>query len=314
MKNDTIFARSLNPNDSNSKGTIFRSGFIAVIGRPNVGKSSLVNALVGEKVSIVSDKPQTTRNRIMGVVNGQGHQIVMVDTPGIQKPRNRLGSYMEGTVKGSLADVDAVIVVLDGTSGLGSRDETAIKQAQASGAPVLYVINKTDRMTEEKQYAYREAVAKQTQADAIFLLSAKTGEGLFELRNAIVALLPQGPRYFPDDMVTDKPESFLCAEIVREKALTLLRDEVPHGIGVGIEKFMERDDGVVEIHAVIYCERTRHKGIIIGKGGRMLKQIGTQARQDMEMLFDTKVFLSLYVKAREDWQDNPSVLKELGYR
>ncbi len=291
----------------------FHSGFIAVIGRPNVGKSSLVNALVGEKVTIVSDKPQTTRNRIMGVVNGENYQFVLVDTPGIQNPRNRLGSYMESAVSGSLVDVDAVLVVVDGASGLGEQDESAMRRAMACGVPVLYAVNKADLINEQKKQSLRETMATKVQSQAVFLLSAKTGEGLYELLTAILALLPVGPAYFPKDEITDKPESFLCAEIIREKALQLLQEEVPHGIGVELEKFMERDDGIVEIHAVIICERTGHKGIVIGKNGQMLKRIGTLARKDLEEFFGTKIFLSLFVKARQEWRNSPQALKDLGY-
>ena len=291
----------------------FRSGFIAVIGRPNVGKSSLVNALVGEKVAIVSDKPQTTRNRIMGVVNGEQYQFVLVDTPGIHNPRNRLGTFMESTVSGSLVDVDAILVVIDGASGLGERDEAAMARALSSGVPVLYAINKTDLMDEAGRQSLRESISLKTNSQAVFLLSAKTGEGLYDLLNAIVSLLPNGPAYFPKDEITDKPESFLCSEIIREKALQLLSEEVPHGIGVELEKFMEREDGVVEIHAVIFCEKSSHKGIIIGKNGQMLKRIGSHARKDLEEFFGAKVFLSLFVKAREDWRNSPRALKELGY-
>lgn len=291
----------------------FRSGFVAVIGRPNVGKSSLVNALVGEKVAIVSDKPQTTRNRIMGVVNGEGYQMVLVDTPGLQKPRNRLGSYMEGAAVGSLVDVDAVMVVIDAKGGIGAKDEDALVRAEKSGAPVVYVANKTDLIDDGERQRCVDALRARAASHPVVACSAKTGFGLYELLKALLANMHEGPAYFPIDAVTDKPESFICAEIVREKALLLLRDEVPHGIGVELERFMEREDGVVEIHAIIYCERTAHKAIVIGKNGAMLKKIGTLARQECEILFGAKVFLKLYVKAREDWRNSPLALKELGY-
>lgn len=291
----------------------FRSGFIAVIGRPNVGKSSIVNALVGGKVAIVSQKPQTTRNRIMGVVNGENYQIVLVDTPGLQKPRTRLGAFMEYAIAVSLKDVDAVIVVIDGDEGFGPKDEEAAERAKQSGVPVLYAINKADLIRMDQRAKVLKTVTDAVGSSSVFLISAKTGEGLFDILCAMIDASSPGPAYFPKDAITDKPESFLCTEIIREKALELLRDEVPHGIGVELEKFMERDDGIVEIHAVIYCERAGHKGIIIGKNGQMLKKIGTLARVEFENLFDAKVFLCLYVKAREDWRNSPLALKELGY-
>lgn len=293
--------------------TSFTSGFIAVIGRPNVGKSSLTNALVGGKVAIVSEKPQTTRNRIMGVVNGEGYQIVLLDTPGIQKPKNRLGTFMEGAVARSLRDIEAVCVVVDGHSGVGARDQEALLRAQRSGCPVIVALNKTDLMQPGQVQACAQALRAIDPQATICPVSAKTGDGLVHLIAAMRETLPQGPAYFPKEMLSDKPESFLCCEIIREKALQLLRDEVPHGIGVELEKFMEREDGVVEVHAVIYCERASHKGIIIGKNGRMLKRIGSLAREEFERFFDAKVFLSLFVKVREDWRNSPTALRELGY-
>lgn len=291
----------------------FVSGFAAVIGRPNVGKSSLINTMVGEKIAIVSDKPQTTRNRIMGVVNGAGYQLVVLDTPGIQKPKNKLGRYMEGAVRHSLTDIEAALVVVDGAKGLGSRDEEALFRATHCGVPVVVALNKIDLAQPEQIRSLSARLAAYPGVSHVCPVSAKTGAGLADLLHTLRALLPPGPAYFPTDVASDMPESFLCCEIIREKLLHNLRDEVPHGIGVELEKFMEREDGVVEIHALIYCERQSHKGIVIGHRGAMLKRIGSQARVELEDFFGTKVFLQLFVKVREDWRNSPSALKELGY-
>ncbi len=291
----------------------FVSGFAAVIGRPNVGKSSLVNTLVGHKVCIVSEKPQTTRNRIMGVVNGRGYQLVLLDTPGLQTPKNRLGHYMQGAVKHALTDINAVLCVVEAHRPLGERDEQALLLAKNAGAPVLVVQNKCDLATAEQISAQAQAIKEFLLEASFFPVSALTGEGLSGLLSCLIGLLPQGPAYFPEDEWCDKPEDFLCAEIIREKVLLFLREEVPHGVGVELERFFEREDGVVEIHAVIHCERQSHKGILIGKGGGMLKKIGSSAREELEAFFGTKVFLQIFVRVRENWRNSPTALKDLGF-
>ncbi len=287
------------------------SGFVTIIGRPNVGKSSLMNRMIGEKIAIVSSRPQTTRSRIMGVLSHADYQIVFLDTPGIHDPRTRLGEYMMHSVRDAMDGMDAVLVIFDVTH-LTDNDLSIASDMKEKKVPVILALNKIDLASPEEILA---ATAKAADAgfDEIIPVSAKTGSGVDELIQCIRKQLPEGPRYFPDDMITDQPERILCAEIIREKALRHLRDEVPHGIGVEIMKIEQLSDRLTEINATVYCERTAHKGIIIGKNGAMLQTIGTEARGDIEKLLDTHVNLKLWVKVRPDWRNNVSDLKNLGY-
>lgn len=289
-----------------------RSGFISIVGRPNVGKSTIVNALVGEKVAIVSDKPQTTRNRIMGVVNRPEFQMVLLDTPGVHTPRTKLGQFMDTAVSGALDDVDGVLFVLDGKRGLMEGDRAILERISGAREP-LVCANKVDLLDRDGREALSAAVREWCGREPFFV-SAKTGENMPELLSILADRLKPGPMYFPPDEVTDMPEEFLTCEIIREKALLCLSDEIPHGIGVELERFLEREDGVVEINAVLYCEKKSHKGIIIGKNGAMLKRISIMAREDLESIFLTKVFLRVFVKVREDWRNSPTALRELGYQ
>ena len=287
------------------------SGFVTIIGRPNVGKSSLMNRMIGEKIAIVSSRPQTTRSRIMGVLSQADYQIVFLDTPGIHDPRTRLGEYMMHSVRDAMDGMDAVLVIFDVTH-LTDNDLTIATDMKGKKVPVILALNKIDLASPEEILA---ATAKAADAgfDEIIPVSAKTGSGVDELIQCIRKQLPEGPRYFPVDMITDQPERILCAEIIREKALRHLRDEVPHGIGVEIMKIEQLSDRLTEINATVYCERSAHKGIIIGKNGAMLQTIGTEARGDIEKLLDTHVNLKLWVKVRPDWRNNVSDLKNLGY-
>ena len=289
----------------------FHSGFVTIVGRPNVGKSSLMNRMIGEKIAIVSARPQTTRSRIMGVLTAPGHQIVFLDTPGIHDPRTRLGEYMMHSVKDAMDGMDAVLVILDVTH-ITPGDLEIAETMKAKKIPAVLALNKIDLVSPE-QILSATAKAAEIGYDEIIPVSAKTGNGVEDLISCLQKHLPAGPKYFPDDMITDQPERVLCAEIIREKALRHLRDEVPHGIGVEIMKIETLSDHLTEINATVYCERDAHKGIIIGKHGAMLQTIGTEARMDIEKLLDTHVNLKLWVKIRPDWRNNASDLKNLGY-
>ncbi len=289
----------------------YRSGFVTIIGRPNVGKSSLMNRMIGEKIAIVSARPQTTRSRIMGVLSGTDHQIVFLDTPGIHDPRTRLGEYMMHAVRDAMDGTDAVLFILD-VMHITEHDLGIAGSMKGKKIPFVIALNKIDLVNPEDILA-ATARAAETGCEEIVPVSAKTGSGVEELVTCLRKHLPAGPQYFPDDMITDQPERVLCAEIIREKALRHLRDEVPHGIGVEIMKIDKLSDNLTEINATIYCEREAHKGIIIGRHGSMLQTIGTEARMDIEKLLDTHVNLKLWVKIRPDWRNNASDLKNLGY-
>lgn len=294
-----------------------RSGFITIAGKPNAGKSTLTNALVGEKVSIVSKKPQTTRNRVIGIVNGekQGEkfQAVLVDTPGIHKPRNMLSEFMMKSVDVALEGVDAVIYMIACDKKQDEYDDAYIRRFAGSRTPFILVINKCDEV-EEKSIIERVERYKDVEGiEAIVPISALKGKNVDMLLDVIFKVLPEGEAFYSDDMYTDRSLRFLCAETVREKALRYLGDEVPYGIGVAVNKFEEREDGVVEIDCDVICEKQAHKSIVIGKGGEMIKKISTAARTDMEKLLDAKVFLTLYVRVKPDWRDSRLVMGELGY-
>ena len=289
----------------------FHSGFVTIVGRPNVGKSTLMNALVGEKVAIVSNRPQTTRNRIMGVMTRPECQIVFLDTPGIHNPRTRLGEYMMQSVRDAMDGMDGMLVLVDATQ-VGEQDRKIVQEMSSRKVPKILALNKIDLLPKEKLLALMESFA-QCGYDEIIPISAKTGDGVEELAAALMARLPEGPKYFPDDMMTDQPERQICAEMIREKALLHLRDEVPHGIGVEMMAMNKESDDFMEIHATIYCERDAHKGIIIGKRGAMLQLIGTEARRDIEQLLGLHVNLKLWVKVRPDWRNRMDDLRTLGY-
>lgn len=291
----------------------YLSGFVTIIGSPNVGKSTLMNRFVGQKVSIVSQRAQTTRNRIMGVVSRKGYQMVFLDTPGVTLPKNKLGEYMVKVAYDSLNEVEAILFMADAVNGIREKDEAIIEKLRTARAPVIAAINKADAATLDNIETARERLEKESFIKEIIKISAAEGRGMDKLEAGLKACLVEGPQYFPEDMVTDQPERVICGEIIREKALTLLKEEVPHGIGVGVDKMVLRDDGMYDVWATIYCEREGHKGIIIGRQGSMLKRIGSEARKDMEWLLGARVNLQLWVKVKNDWRNSTSVMKELGY-
>ena len=289
----------------------FRSGFVAILGRPNVGKSSIMNRIVGEKVAIVSNHPQTTRSKLLGVATGPDWQLVFVDTPGLHKPRTKLGEYMMKSASDAREGVDAVLAVVDGQR-IGGGDKAVLGDIQSMNCPRFLAVNKIDIVPPEKLMP-QLAELNEFHFDQIFSVSARTGENIDLLTRKLIEAMPEGPKYFPDDMITDQPERVMCAEIIREKALNNLRDEIPHGVGVEMLQIKKLSDNLTEIHANVYCEKESHKSIIIGKQGAMLGRIGSQARVDIERLLGTKVMLKLWVKVRLDWRNRAGDLRTLGY-
>ena len=291
-----------------------RSAVITVCGRPNVGKSTLVNALVGEKIAIVSSRPQTTRSRIMGIVNRGDTQFILMDTPGFIKPRNRLGDYMVSVVRESVTDVDGVLFMVEPSPEPGPGELALLERLKESGAPVILAVNKIDTVEKKDLLAVIAAYSAAFSFESVVPISAATGDGLPILMDEMEKLAVEGPHLFPDDMITDQPERQICAELVREKLLRSLEKEIPHGTAVEITRFSERENGILDIEAVIYCEKASHKGIIIGKNGAMLRKIGSEAREDMEAFLGNKVFLQTWVRVKENWRDNEVLLRNFGYR
>lgn len=290
-----------------------KSAMITVCGRPNVGKSTLTNTLAGEKIAIVSNKPQTTRNRITAIIERDETQFVVMDTPGFHKPRTRLGDYMVNVVRESVADVDLVLLLVEPVAEIGPQEQALMERISAAGAPAVLVINKIDTVDKTRLLAVMSAYSAVFGFDAIIPISAKTGEGVDELMDEMEKFAVEGPHLFPDDMITDQPERQICAELVREKLLTCLDKEIPHGTAVEVTKFSERDNGIIDLEVTIYCEKESHKGIIIGKKGSMLKRIGELARADIEEFMGTKVYLQTWVKVKENWRDSMASLRNFGF-
>ena len=292
---------------------IKKAGIISIVGRPNVGKSTLTNTLVGEKIAIVSSKPQTTRNRICAILNRGDTQFVFVDTPGLHRARTRLGDYMVKVARQSVADVDGVMLLVEPIDRIGEAEAELIGRIKTLGVPAALVINKIDTVEKEKLLGVIAVYAAAFDWTAVVPISARTGEGVDELLSVLSGWIPEGPQLFPDDVVTDQPERQIMAEIVREKLLRNLDKEIPHGTAVEVTKFSQRDDDIIDCHVTIYCEKESHKGIIIGKKGSMLKKISTQAREDMEAFMGAKVYLETWVKVKENWRDNVNAIHNFGY-
>ncbi|EHG20508.1 GTP-binding protein Era [Selenomonas infelix ATCC 43532] len=290
-----------------------KSGFAAVIGRPNVGKSTLINALIGQKIAIMSDKPQTTRSRILCILTEEDAQVIFLDTPGVHKPKHKLGAYMAKATEGALHGVDVIVFVVDVTEKMGAGEQYILKQLANVRVPVLLAVNKVDCIPRAQTLPIIASYAKAYQFAGIVPISARERENLDGLLAEIKAHLPEGPQYYPADMVTDQPERLIVAELVREKVLALTRDEIPHAVAVDIEEMTTRQKGDVYIRAVIYVERESQKGIVIGTKGALLRTIGAQARTDVETLLGSKVYLDLWVKTRKDWRNRATALREFGF-
>lgn len=294
---------------------MYKSGFISVIGRPNVGKSTLLNAVIGQKISIISDKPQTTRNKIQMVYTGLDFQIVFLDTPGIQMPKNKLGEYMLKISKSTLQEVDVVVFVVDESMQTGSMDSYIIEDLKDITTPIVLLINKIDKLSQEEVFQLIDKYDKMNLFKEIVPISALNNTNVDKFIQVLHGMLPEGPQYFPEDMITDQPEKFVISELIREKALINLEEEIPHGIFVTIDSFKEREDkNLIDVFATIICEKKSHKGIVIGKNGRMLKEIGQSARLDIENLLDAKVNLQLWVKVEPNWREKADKVKYFGYK
>lgn len=290
----------------------YKSGFAALIGRPNVGKSTLMNCLIGQKIAITSNKPQTTRNRIQTVYTSEKGQIVFVDTPGIHKAKNRLGDYMVNEARRSLSEVDVILWLVEPSNYIGAGEESILEQLSRVNTPVILVINKIDTVKKEELLGFIDTYRKRMDFAEIVPVSALKKDNTEELLSCIFKYLPYGPAFYDEDTVTDQPQRQIVAELIREKALRTLEEEIPHGIAVTIEK-MKRRGKIMDIEATIICERDSHKGIIIGKQGSMLKRIGSSARRDIEEMLECKVNLQLWVKVKKDWRDSEFLLKNFGY-
>ncbi|AYB45591.1 GTPase Era [Paenibacillus lautus] len=291
----------------------FKSGFVAIIGRPNVGKSTLMNQVIGQKIAIMSDKPQTTRNKIHGVYTTSDSQVVFLDTPGIHKRQSKLGDYMNQTALSTLGEVEAALFLVDASEGIGGGDRYIAEQLQKIKTPIILVMNKIDKIEPPALLPLIEQYRKLHDFAEIVPISAKLGSNVNTLLEQIQKYLPPGPQYYPEDQVTDHPEQFVCAELIREKILHMTREEVPHSIAVTIEDMRVEENGTVYISAVIFVERDSQKGIIIGKQGALLKEVGRQARQDIQRLLGSKIFLELWVKVKKDWRNQERVLRDLGF-
>ncbi|MGG3506595.1 GTPase Era [Paenibacillus lautus] len=291
----------------------FKSGFVAIIGRPNVGKSTLMNQVIGQKIAIMSDKPQTTRNKIHGVYTTNDSQVVFLDTPGIHKRQSKLGDYMNQTALSTLGEVEAALFLVDASEGIGGGDRYIAEQLQKIKTPIILVMNKIDKIEPTALLPLIEQYRKLHDFAEIVPISAKLGNNVDTLLEQIQKYLPSGPQYYPEDQVTDHPEQFVCAELIREKILHMTREEIPHSIAVTIEDMRVEENGTVYISAVIFVERDSQKGIIIGKQGALLKEVGRQARQDIQRLLGSKIFLELWVKVKKDWRNQERVLRDLGF-
>ncbi len=293
---------------------MFKSGFVTIVGRPNVGKSTLLNEIMGEKLSIVSNKPQTTRNNIQTILTGEDHQIVFVDTPGIHKPKHKLGEYMVNTAKESIKEADLVLFLINPDEEIGRGDKFIIETLKNQKAPVFLVVNKIDEFTQDRVAKTLQMYSQEMDFKEIIPISALKGKNVDRLVELMVGAMPEGPKYYPDDMITDVQERFVVSEIIREKALRTLREEIPHGIAVDIIQMKQSPSGTWHIEVDMLCEKDSHKGIIIGKNGQCLKKIGETARYEIERFLHDKVNLKIWVKVRKEWRDNQNLLKELGYK